>query len=331
MSTGGNFGIEVSAYSEPDRKLWEDFVGEAQQGTLFHTRAFLAYHPPARFADASLLFRQAGNLLAVLPAAVRLQQEQRILHSHPGASFGGFVTRPRLPLRETDCILAAFLIYCRAHGYGGAELTLPPQIYSSSPDHHLEYLLYRHGFQYRKREMTSAIPVDAPHAFWPRELRRAARRAQNRGVKITESDDWGSFYDLLQHHMWQRHQVSPTHTLAELMRLRELCPHKLCLFAAFVAQEMVAGILLFLCNRQAALAFYYVSQREGFQHYHGFPSLIAEVLQWCARQNLRYLDFGTYTINSEPNWGLADFKESFGAQGFLRDTLAVTFTPESTP
>ncbi|MGH7491708.1 MAG: GNAT family N-acetyltransferase, partial [bacterium] len=180
-------------------------------------------------------------------------------------------------------------------------------------------------FQYHKREMTSVIALDAPFDFWPREARRARRRAEKRGVKIEESDNWENFYELLQQHMWQRHEVRPTHTLEELRHLSDLCPQRLRLFAAFVDQEMIADMLLFLCNRNVALAFYYVSHRDGFQNYHGFYSLVAEVLEWCVRQGFRYLDLGTYTIASEPNWGLANFKESFGALGVFRDTMSVEF------
>ncbi len=323
--SAGHSGIEVKHYSEEYRQRWDAFVEHSQQGTLFHTRAFLAYHPPGRFTDTSLLFFNEGALLAILPAATRPRNETRILCSHPGASFGGLVTRPHLSLAETDRVVATFLTHCQEQGYAGAELTLPPQVYFSHPDHHVEYVLHRRGFQYRKREMTSVIALDAPFDSWPREARRARRRAEKRGVKVEESADWENFYTLLQQHMWQRHRVRPTHTLEELQRLRELCPQRLRLFAAVVEREMIAGMLLFLCNRQAALAFYYVSQREGFQQYHGFYFLFAEVLQWCGRQGLRDLDFGTYTIDSEPNWGLADFKESFGARGVLRDTMAVEF------
>ena len=323
--SGERARIEVKKYSEEYRQQWDEFIEHSQQGTLFHTRAFLAYHPLERFTDDSLLFFAEGSLLAVLPAAAHTHNGARILCSHPGASFGGFVTQPHLSLIETDRVVAAFLTYCHEQGYGGAQLTLPPQVYFSSPGNHVEYILHRCGFQYDKREMTSVISLDAPFDFWPREARRARRRAEKRGVKIEESEDWEAFYTVLVHNIWQRHQVRPTHTLEELQRLRDLCPRRLRLFAAFADREMIAGMVLFLCNARVAMAFYYVSYREGFEHFHGFYALIAEVLEWCGRQGFRHLDFGTYTIDSEPNWGLANFKEGFGAQGVLRDTMFKVF------
>lgn len=317
--------IAVVKYSEEYRAQWEEFVAQSHQGTLFHTRAFLAYHPPERFQDESLLFFKEEKLLAVLPAARRAQDDARVLHSHPGASFGGFVAQENLSLSLAEQIVAAFLAYCESNGHTRAQMTLAPHLYSARPNQHFEYLLYRRGFRYAKREMTSMIAPESALDSWPRETRRNVRRAEKRGVTIRESEEWEIFFALLEHHMWQRHQVRPTHTLEELLRLRALCPERLRLFAAHVGQEMIAGMLLFLCNARAALAFYYVSRREGFEHYHGFHALFAEVLQWCARQGFRYLDFGTYTLDSQPNFGLADFKESFGGQGFLRDTMVGDF------
>jgi lipid II:glycine glycyltransferase (peptidoglycan interpeptide bridge formation enzyme) len=38
-------------------------------------------------------------------------------------------------------------------------------------------------------------------------------------------------------------------------------------------------------------------------------------------EGFKFLDFGIFTVNMEPNWGLGRFKENFGARGILRDTF----------
>ncbi len=38
-------------------------------------------------------------------------------------------------------------------------------------------------------------------------------------------------------------------------------------------------------------------------------------------EGFKYLDFGIFTVNMEPNWGLGRFKENFGARGIFRDTF----------
>jgi len=41
---------------------------------------------------------------------------------------------------------------------------------------------------------------------------------------------------------------------------------------------------------------------------------------------MQILDFGIFTVNEDPNMGLARFKENFGASGIFRDTLELHLT-----
>lgn len=320
--------LRVVTFAPNDAATWDDFVWQSNNGTLFHTRAFLSYHPAQRFNDDSLLFFKEGKLLTLLPAAVRNGEASRILRSHPGASFGSFVSGSDLSLRDAERVVTHFLAYCRERGYAGAEITLPPQIYLARPSNYLDFILYQHGFRYRKREVSSVVPLDVPvdrvlELFSP-ESRRAVRRAQKLGVRIEESHDFAGFYGILQNNLRLRHNVQPAHSLEELLQLRQKFPARIRLFAAFAENEMIAGIVIFVCNPRVALAFY-ISHREAFQRYRGVNLLFYEVFQWCIRQELRFLDFGIFTVNMQPNWGLGRFKESFGAQGVFRDTMLLEF------
>jgi len=328
MAANEASALRVVSFAPNDAESWDNFVWQSNNGTLFHTRAFLAYHPSQRFNDDSLLFFKEGKLLAVLPAATRVGDTSRILRSHPGASFGSFVTHADLSLRDADRLVTHFLAYCHERGYAGVEITLPPQIYLARPSNYLDFILYQHGFRYRKREVSSVVPLDVPadrvlELFSP-ESRRAVRRAQKLGVQVQESDDFVAFYEILQKNLRLRHHVQPAHSLEELLQLRQMFPERIRLFAAFAENEMIAGIVIFVCNPRVALAFY-ISHREIFQRYRGVNLLFYEVFHWCIKQGFRFLDFGIFTVNMQPNWGLGRFKESFGAQGVFRDTMLLEF------
>jgi hypothetical protein len=49
--------------------------------------------------------------------------------------------------------------------------------------------------------------------------------------------------------------------------------------------------------------------------------LFYETIQWVKSRGFRYLDMGTSMVGVEPNWSLTDFKERFGARGFLRNSF----------
>ncbi len=317
-------GIAVVKYSEAFHEQWESFVAQSSQGTLFHTRAFLAYHPPERWQDASLLFFKKEKLLAVLPAAFVQKDAQRVLVSHPGASFGGFVTAAQLSLPEQEELISILVQHARDQNCTALELALPPFFYQKQTDQTFEYALWRAGFRYQRRELTQAVRLDAQREQnYSAEFQRKIRRAQTLGVVVNESEDFAGFYEILQRNLAERHGAQPAHALAELLDLRERLPERIRLFAAYVKEKMIAGYLLFRCNAQAALAFY-IAQRYEDQHYRAINLLAHEVMNWCEREGLAYFDFGTSTRNGAPNHGLIDFREAAGARGFWRETVRLT-------
>ena len=83
---------------------------------------------------------------------------------------------------------------------------------------------------------------------------------------------------------------------------------------------MTAGVTAFLCNDRVVLAFY-ISHDEAFQEYRPVNHLFYEIIRWSIEKGYRFLDYGIFTVNEEPNWGLGKFKESFGARGILRETF----------
>ncbi len=323
--------IEVLRYAEAERRRWDDFVWTANNGTIFHTRQFLAYHPPLRFVDHSLLFLKNGRLLALLPGVDFVQEGGRVLISHRGASYGGFVVRDTLSIREAFDLVESLIDHAQKQGFAAIDLTPPPQIYLRRPSNYIDFALVQNGFAYRKREISSVIPLDfSRHEIlttFNQGSRRAVRRGQKLGVVVREVEDvreYGRFYAILKKNLRLRHGVEPTHTLPELLRVKSLFPERIKLFAAYTPEnDMAAGVVMFICNPRVVLAFY-ISHDEDYQQYRGVNCLFHDIIDWGIREGYGFLDFGIFTVNEEPNWGLARFKESFGAQGVFRDSLRLT-------
>jgi hypothetical protein len=318
--------IQVEVYQSEFRPRWEKFVRSADNGTLFHRQLFLDYHPADRFPSHHLIFRKKNQVLALLPAATRDVKGTKTFISHPGASYGGFVVPPRLGIRDAHLLIETFLNHLRGEHFGRAELTPPPLFYSAHPNNYLDFALLKQGFQYLKRELTSVVPlprrgVEVLSSF-KSEARTATRKAQKLGVTVRESNDYEDFYHILRNNLRMRHNVAPTHTLEELLRLKSLLPDEIRLFSAYLKEEQIAGVVLFLCNPQVLLAFY-ISHRQEFQKYRSVNLLFYEIMSWGQRRGFAYLDFGTFTLNMEPNWGLGKFKETFGAKGLFRDTYSL--------
>ena len=319
--------LNITPYSPSVEEQWDDFVRHSNNGTLFHTRRFLGYHPPTRHSDHSLLFTGDKGLLALFPAALQLRGSKPWLVSHPGATFGGFVTPVGLTLQQSDDLAGSLLDYGRSKQLGGIALTLSPTIYNRRLSNYIDAALLRHGFEYQSREVSSILYLEeSPEANLKKftdASSRAVRKARASDVTIRQSDDLDTYYDILLHNLKRRHNVQPTHTLEELRQLAELFPDAIRLLAAFKDDRMIAGIVTFDANPEVILA-YYISHDEAFQQYRAVNLLFYHLIEEAIAAGFRYLDFGIFTVDEEPNRGLARFKESFGASGMFRDKLTIT-------
>ena len=316
--------ITIRQYKTADREVWERFVLKSNNGTLFHRQQFLDYHPSRRFKNHHLLFYRQGTVMALFPAAVQEMNRKRILSSHPGASFGGLVLPVNVGIEEVNTLVCTLCEYGRKKGFHRIEMTLPPIIYLQQPNNYLDFCLFRHGFQYKKREVSSVITLNysLEHVLstFKAETRTAVRKAIKSGVVVKPSHDFRTFYTILKTNLKMRHNVSPTHTLDELVKLKNLMTTDIRYFGAFLEGRMIAGLTVFICNPRVILAFY-ISHLEDYQSYRPVNLLMYDGIKWALARNCRYLDLGIFTVNMEPNWGLGRFKENFGAQGIFRDTL----------
>ncbi|MGD9380427.1 MAG: GNAT family N-acetyltransferase [candidate division WOR-3 bacterium] len=310
--------MEIRKSSERDHKHWEEFVAQANNGTIFHSLAFLGYHPAKRFKNHHLIIKDRGNIIAVFPAV----EENKTIISHQGASYGGFVFKDGLGIHTVYLMVEHTVQYFRNEGYGRIILTQPPLIYYRNPHQYLDFALIKNGFEYVKREVTAVIPLDAgePLATFHGDARRSTKKAIREGVKVMISEDYTHFYGILKHNLGMRHNVTPTHSLSELTKLQKIFPDKIHLFGAYLKGKMLGGIVVFAANAEVILAFY-ISHDTKYQNYRPVNLLLYEVIKWGRNHGYSYLDLGTFTLNMAPNWGLGRFKENFSARGFLRDTL----------
>jgi predicted N-acyltransferase len=311
-------------YTTDDESHWDDFVPTGNNGTLFHLRHFLNYHPEDRFKDHSLLIEKKGKLFSVFPAAEWEMNGERVLVSHPGSTVGSFVVRENLSIADAMGMTEALVSYAKENHFSGIRITLPPTLYQRRLSNYLDFAFFKKGFSYAKRDVSSILFLENSleknlDKFRPSH-KRAVKNAQEKGVIIQQTNDFESFYGILEQNLNIRHGVTPTHTLDELLNIQNRFPERINLFGAFVDDKMVAGVVNFIVNEQVVLAFY-ISHDEAFQDYRAVNLLFYSIFDWAIQTKFKIYDFGIFTVNGEPNIGLGRFKENFGASGIFRDTI----------
>ncbi len=320
--------IKIKKFSKNNYATWDSFVLKANNGTLFHLRKFLSYHPEDRFNDHSIEIYKKNTLLSVFPAADIIIDNKKMLASHPGASYGSFISKEDLSIKDAIEMVSMLIEYSSKNGFEGIQLTIPPAFHSKRVSNYIEYSLLSNGFDYFRREVTSILTIENSEGkilnkFKPSH-QRALRRSKKFGVKTKITGRVDEFFSMLKNNLKIRHDVDPTHSLAELKLLIKLFPKSINVFGAFYDNQMIAGVLNIIVKEGVALAFY-ISHREDFQELRPLNLLFFDIFKWGLNNNIKVYDFGTFTEEGIVNMGLGRFKESFGASGVFRDSFKILF------
>jgi hypothetical protein len=306
-----------------DRAEWKRFVERSNNGTLFHDLDFLGYHPPGKFDTQHLVFRR-GEVLALLPASVVVENGNRVLRSPYGASVGGFVLPVGQPAETTIELASRLLDHARDQGCHAVEMRLAPTLYMREPNDHLGFALFAAGFRLIRRWLSPVIPLSAdPDAILGGCARSKVRDFHNglrKGLRPREAgaDRVGEFHRLLML-TWDKHGVAPTHTREDVEELLRRAPGRIRLFLCEYQGQEVAAILVFMLNRKVAYTFY-ICQDNACRSLRPGTVLVLHVAKALGAEGLAFLDLGPVTFDDfSLNRGLASFKEELGGVGACRD------------
>ncbi|MBM2814508.1 MAG: family N-acetyltransferase [Ignavibacteria bacterium] len=316
--------ITVHKFETNQRNEWEAFVANSNNGTMFHMLTFLDYHPEGKFEFEHLCFRRNGKLIAVLPGG--LTNKGETFWSPVGASYGGIVTND-LPFSDSLAIVDAMMEHFRNEKVKDIFLIPPPSIYSTKFSQHIEYAMLYRKFDFELHYISHAIDLrnfDKSLLNFDKTARKTIHKIlREKKLTISESSDYATFNDILIENK-ARHNVRPTHTLEDMLRLRELMPENLRLLMVEYNGKPIAGSLLFLCNPNVVLCFYNMLLYE-YEQLRPIYLIMYETIRWAVEHNYKWVDIGVSQDTSAvdpmtPSLGLINFKERFDARGVLRST-----------
>lgn len=316
--------ITIQKYTKSNEQKWDDFVKSSSNGTIFHLRSFLSYHIDRKFEDHSLIFKKNNLIIAIFPAVRIKINNKTILHSHPGASYGGFVYND-LSYEDGDEIIQIINKYCKRHLFNKIFFIPSPKVYEKKINDTINYLLHWHKYEIVESYISSIIQINhkkkAVEYLNKRKKRYIQNYILNDDLKVKYENNFQEFYPILLENK-NKHNVLPTHSLEELIKLDKLVPGKLNLLLLYYNEKIIGGTLNIIANDQCGVVFYNMINYE-FQELQPASIQIYESINWAKKCKFNFLDLGISQIPSKknpisPHKSLIYFKEQFGSIGITR-------------
>lgn len=302
--------VDISRYSSDKKGAWDAFVKTSKNATFLHFRDFMEYHAD-RFTDHSLMMAVDGDLVAILPAC----EEQGVLKSHAGLTYGGILTGPKMTAERMLFIVETLLQYLRDNGFDSFQYKPAPHIYHAQPAEEDIYAMHRFDGVVTRVDVSSTINMLDPLP-WSTLRKRGVKKARKAGLIAVENSKYAPVWDILEENLSSKHGARPTHTLAEIEYLAGKFPKAIRLFNAMKDDKVLGAIVVFDCG-QVAHAQYITSNEEGRDL--GALDYLTDSLLTEHFASRRWFDFGISTTDQGRNLnaGLARQKEMFGARTVL--------------
>lgn len=302
--------VELKKYQQKFYDHWNDFCLNSQFGNFLHSKKFLNYHKN-KFKDESLLFFHNNELVAILPAA-SLQNNSKIVISHPGATYGGLIEKNKSDLTFTLDIFILIKNYYKNFGYKKFLYKKTPYIYQKQPyDYDLNVIFKLNGLKISSN-ISSTINLKNSYKFSNRKI-RSLKKLSNLDISISSDiKDLVLFYKILKNNLKSKFDVNPTHSFDELSYLIDNFKNSIKFFSLKIEFKILTGLIIFIFDNCWHVQ-YVASNQEGNKL--GATNFLYDyVIHLAKSDGALFFDFGISTVNNgnDTNLGLLQYKNEFG-------------------
>ena len=324
--------IKYKVYNNKYMDIWNLFVDDSAEATIFHSQKFLGYHIDRDFSNHSLMFYKNNKLIGLFTASeVNTKNNEKILFSHPGASFGGIVQQ-NYSLSDTLEMVSLIEEYGRDNHFHQITLVPTPSIYRTNHDDTLIYALKLKQYHEIERYYSSVIPIQNDIDMQLKSIYKNKGRTSkyyemiisDNSLTIEWSNDFEAFYPILVENK-KKYQCTPTHSLEEIISLNTLMPNHIQLLIIKKDGAVIGGNLIFIANPNVAIIFYNMIDYK-YVDLQIAVIQVVESIRWAYSKKFKYIDFGVSHETGDDNYlspkmSLIKFKEEFGAFGSTRTVL----------
>ena len=308
--------VKIVQYTSDRKEEWNDFIAKSKNGIFMFNRNFMDYHSD-RFTDNSLMFYDDNDLIAILPMNIR----DRVLYSHQGLTYGGFITDEKMKQHKMLECFDALKQYMQANNIEQLVYKTIPHIYHKTPTEEDLYALFKNDAKLLKLEPSTTIYLKNPCKM-PKGRKAQISRAKREGVFIEQSLDFESFINLENSVLKKYHNTKAVHTAKELELLKSRFENEIQLYVAKYDGEIIAGTSLFVYDNVVHTQ--YLAADDTAREIGGLDLLIKTLIDKY-KETKTYFDFGISTEDNGMflNEGLISQKEGFGGRTICYQTWGI--------
>jgi len=308
--------LEILKYNVKYKNQWDEFINSARNGNFLFLRNYMDYHQDY-FIDCSYLILENDKVEAVLSG----NRTNFCWCSHEGLTFGGLITSNKITATKTVEIFKLLFNELKRNGILKVVYKSIPLIYHRIPSQEDIFALFIHNAVKIGCNISSVIFQENKLKF--SELRRRGIKKSIKGnVQVTESNDFPSFWEILESNLCHKFNAKPVHTLQEIQLLNNLFPEHIKLYTAAQNGIVIGGAVLYIMNNVVKVQ--YISADETGKRV-GALDLLFDVLINQEYQHIPIFDFGISTekMGKYLNENLIFQKEGFGGRGIVYEIYEV--------
>jgi len=277
---------------------------------IFNTGAFSKLNEPRFDKVHYLLFKDSKIRLGII-----LGLRDGILLSPFSATFGGFeLVSHDVKLYQIDAAIQSLFDWAKFRNYRAIRLIPPPFFYKEDFLAKATNCLYRAGFETKNIELNYHFETDKLNDSYEQDIwynaRKNLKRANSYGLVFEELDkSQGKLaYDIIAQNRAER-GFPLRMTWEQLVTTNSVIPMDF--FLVKNATDTIGAAIVYHIAPGIVRVIYWGDLPQ-FSEYKTMNFLSYKLFSYYKEQGIRMIDIGHSTVDSVPNNGLCEFKESIG-------------------
>lgn len=304
--------LKVIPYKSSDSALWDEFCANNTNATFLHTRRYLSYHQD-KFIDHSLLIYDEKKIIGLFPIGIS-KSVNSVPMSHPGISYGGIIHSGKLLGESMTEAFNLSMDYLKNLGFQKFIYRPIPHIYNRFPAQDDIYTLHKKGAKLTRCDLSSSINLVNRRKIEPKRIKKQLSTNSKYSL-VSDFNKIHSFWLLLESNLYEKYKILPTHTLNEIVLLKELFPENIELITISNSTKCIAGLVIYWTDQVCHIQ--YIASNHLGREENAVDVLVEKAISFAIDRGITFLDFGHSNENCGEilNSGLYGFKSKFGGGG----------------